>query len=116
MAQGQHHDPRKERFWRDHVRRWRGSGLTVRDYCAQHQLAEPSFYGWRRTLAERDEVVAKAAGPAITFVPIEVQPDEPSPTVALELVLTNGRVLRIPLGVQPRRVRDLLAVLEEPSC
>jgi hypothetical protein len=33
---------------------FRASGLSARAFCAREGLAEPSFYSWRRTLAERD--------------------------------------------------------------
>ena len=47
-------DVAKERSWRDVVRRYAGSGLSVREFCRRESLAEASFYAWRRTLAERD--------------------------------------------------------------
>jgi hypothetical protein len=31
-----------------------GSGLLIREFCTRERLSEPSFYGWRRTLLERD--------------------------------------------------------------
>jgi transposase-like protein len=46
-------DGGKERFWRRILRQWRRSGLSVRDFCAEHGLAEPSFYSWRRIVADR---------------------------------------------------------------
>jgi hypothetical protein len=48
------HNPAKERFWRQTMRRQRRSGLTIRAYCEEHGLKEPSFYWWRRRLAWRD--------------------------------------------------------------
>ena len=39
---------RKERFWRRMLRRQKKSGLRVRQFCLQHQLSEPSLYGWKR--------------------------------------------------------------------
>ena len=47
-------DLAKERFWRRMVRRWQGSGLTVRVFCNRFALSEPSFYAWRRILTQRD--------------------------------------------------------------
>jgi hypothetical protein len=55
----------KERFWRRMVRQWRGSGLSVRDFCAERELAVPSFYAWRRTIAQRD-------AETLHFVPVQV--------------------------------------------
>ena len=51
---GARRDLGKERFWRRMLRLWRRSGCSVRDFCGEHDLSEPSFFAWRRTLAERD--------------------------------------------------------------
>lgn len=117
MPKGQPRDPSKEQFWRDHLKRWRASGRTIRHYCAKHRLSEPSFYGWRRTLAQRGLVDDAVGEPALTFLPIQVQSDLPvNPPPVLELVLAHGRLLRIPPGADPAQVRDLLAALEAPPC
>ena len=52
---GRQRDSGKERFWRRLLRQWRRSGLTVREFCDQQAVSEPSFYAWRRTIAERDQ-------------------------------------------------------------
>jgi hypothetical protein len=54
MAGGGKRDRGKERFWRQVVRQWRRSGLTVRAFCGAQGLSEPSFYAWRRIIAERE--------------------------------------------------------------
>jgi hypothetical protein len=117
MSKGQPRDPQKEQFWRDHLHRWRASGLTIRDYCSRHHLSEPSFYAWRRTLTQRG--CPREGAPrdeAVTFVPVQVQPDLFVTPPVLELVLTNGRLLRIPLGIDLAHLRELLAVLEGGPC
>jgi hypothetical protein len=112
MSVGRQRDGGKEQFWRRMLRRWRGSGLSVRAFCHEHGLSEASFYGWRRTLDRRD---AKA----VAFVPAHIVPDEPvqardqGPGCALELVLGAARVLRIGPGFDAVTLRRLLAVLEE---
>ena len=52
---------RKRRFDREKDAKWRqviiafsSSGLSVRDFCRQNGIGEPSFYSWRRMLAQRD--------------------------------------------------------------
>src|SRR5437868_6174620 len=54
-------DRRKERFWRRMFKLFDRSGLSIRAFCSQHQLSEPSFYSWRRILQER---AADQPGPA----------------------------------------------------
>jgi len=108
MSTPQQRDGAKERFWRRVVRQWRHSGLSVRAFCAEHGLAEPSFYHWRRTLAER-------VTPAPAFVPVQVVAKEPQPGPggAVELVLDGGRVLRLGPGFDAATVQRLLTLLEE---
>jgi hypothetical protein len=42
MAHGRARDERKERLWRRWIDQWRGSGLSVRAFCARHGLTCPS--------------------------------------------------------------------------
>ena len=101
----------KERFWRRIVRQWRSSGLSVRSFCEERRLSEPSFYGWRRTLFARDEAVVR-------FVPVQVTAEPQATTTAdgsagaVELVLGAGRRLRIGPGFDGPTLARLLALLE----
>jgi hypothetical protein len=107
MAQGRSRDERKERQWRRWVGEWRASGLGVRAFCARRGLAEPRFYAWRRLLEER-------AAANATFLPVQVVADEsPAPVSALEVVLADGRTLRVTPGFDAATLRALLTVLEE---
>ena len=117
MSKGQTRNPSKEQFWRAHVTRWQASGLTVRVYCARHRLTEPSFYAWRRTLGQRpDDVPAAVTAPAVTFVPLRVQPATADNAAPLEVVLGNGRRLRVPAGFDAGTLRAVIEVLEDTSC
>jgi transposase-like protein len=116
MPQGKPRDPRKEQHWRQLLERWQDSGLSVRVFCRRHRLAEPTFYAWRRTLAQR-QAPNPAADEPLTFVPLTIRHDTPSPPApALELVLGDSRLLRIPQGFDPAALRALLAALEGHSC
>lgn len=119
-------DCSKERFWRRTFRQWRRSGLSVRAFCAEHGLAEPSFYAWRRIVAQRDQEAARvrtsperdslrrevpADDDAPVFVPLRVI--DTSTQAAFEVVLERGRVVRVLRGFDANTLRQLLAVLEE---
>ena len=112
MAPGRMRDEQKERQWRRRIDQWRASGLSVRAFCARHGLATASFYNWRRALQRR----AAAEPPA--FVPVQVVADVvPAQASALELVLADGRAVRVAPGFDAATLRRLLAVLEgEGSC
>ena len=113
MSKGPSRDPLKEQFWRAHLARWEHSGLSIRAYCSRHHLAAASFYAWRRNLAHRPGPEPKPT--PLTFVPLHLQPPAvPSPR--LEVVLRNGRLLRLPLDLPTTVVRDLAAALEESPC
>ena len=44
----------RERFWRQVMKKFATSGLSVRAFCRAESLSEASFYGWRRELRLRD--------------------------------------------------------------
>ena len=106
MAPGKGRDERKERQWRRWIGEWRASGLSVRAFCARRGLATPSFYGWRRALERR-------AGEQAGFVPVQVLADTPpAQASALELVLADGRTVRVAPGFDAATLRQLLTALE----
>jgi transposase len=112
MAPGRARDEEKERQWRRRIDQWRVSGLSVRVFCARHGLATASFYNWRRVLQRR------AAAEPLAFVPVQVVADVvPAQASALEVVLADGRAVRVAPGFDAATLRRLLAVLEgEASC
>lgn len=129
MPKPERRDPTKERSWRRLLRLWQRSGQTGRDFCAAHGLSEPSFYAWRREIARRDQEKrapterAPRPGaprpsrrtPVPTFVKLTVDAGAAVPA-ALEVVVAHGRRVRVPAGFDVELLRQLLRVLEEPSC
>ena len=110
MAPGRARDERKEQHWRRCIGQWRASGLSVRAFCARHGLATASFYNWRRVLERR-------AADQATFVPVEVVAGAvPAHATGLEVVLADGRAVRIAPGFDAATLRRLLAVLEGRPC
>jgi hypothetical protein len=106
MAPGRARDERKEHQWRRRIDQWRASGLSVRVFCARHGLPTASFYQWRRVLERR-----ATAEPA--FVPVQVVADAvPAQPSALEVVLVDGRRIRVAPGFDAATLRRVLAILE----
>jgi transposase len=110
MAHGSTRDEREQQ-WRRWIGEWRASGLSVRAFCDRRGLALPTFYAWRRNLERR-------AAEVPTFVPVQVVADAtPAQPSALEVILRDGRAVRVVPGFDAATLRRLLAVLEgERSC
>jgi hypothetical protein len=112
MAIGKPRDVRKEQHWRQHIRDWQSSGLSIRAFCVRRGLSQPSFYAWRSELQRRDSEQP-------LFVPIRPLADDLSPNgmPVLEVSLASGRRIRVAPGFDAATLRQLLAVLEEePGC
>ena len=83
----------------------------MRAFCARHDLAPARFYHWRRVLERR------AAEPPAAFVPVQVVADAvPAQVSGLEVVLADGRTVRVAPGFDAATLRQLLAVLEGRPC
>ena len=106
MAPGRTRDEQKERQWRRWIAQWQTSGLSVADFCDRHSLATPSFYAWRRRLQQR-----AADTPALVAVQV-VADTPPAQASALELVLADGRIVRVAPGFDAATLRQLLTALE----
>ena len=111
MAPGRARDQEKERQWRRWIAQWQTSGSSVAAFCARHGLSPGNFYAWRRTLQRRD-------AERTAFVPVQVVADVATPPLSpLEVVLADGRVVRVAPGFDAATLRQLLAVLrEEEPC
>lgn len=70
----------KEAYWQGHVDGQAAGGLSVRAYCLDHWLSEPSFYAWRRKLQERQ--VRQAAQHGDTSERVGGKPRHPSAGIA----------------------------------
>ena len=131
-------DLAKERHWRRLLRQWRQSGLTGRDFCTQHSLSEPSFYTWKREIERRDRhksqqrrdqtqrqraanfppaATQDSTAGAATAAFVQLTLDQGSAvTPAIEVIVDQRRVLRVRPGFDAELLRQLLHLLEEPSC
>ena len=44
----------KEAYWRGQIDGQSASGLSIRRWCRDNEVSEPTFYVWRRELRKRD--------------------------------------------------------------
>jgi transposase len=101
-------DGSREQYWRGYLTRWEASGLSVRDFCEFHDLSQQSFYWWRREIPHRDQAESQ-------FLPVQVIPDEPPPQSdggAVEIVLAQGRLVRVRPGFDPQTLVRVVELLE----
>jgi transposase-like protein len=86
------------------------SGLSVTAFAARHNIQAQRLFLWRRKFRE-------VPRPAPAFVEVTAPASTPSPLPRYELVLGDGRVLRVEGAFDPPAVRALIALLREArSC
>jgi transposase-like protein len=95
------------------------TGLSVAEFARRHDVHPNLVHAWRRQ-ARTGELSVAADGGA-RFVPVSVAAgssvagrtgDDAGVGSVVEVMLRNGRVLRLPEGVAPRRVALLADALE----
>lgn len=117
MAKSRARDLTKEAAWRRRLDRHADSGQSVRAWCRRHGVKEAGFHWWRRELARRDaeqaaSVRRDAKAQASSFVPVHVT-DDPArdDDPQIEIVLTDGRRVRVTGTVNREMLTEVLAVL-----
>ena len=106
----------KELCWRDILNRQSKSGLSIRRFCAQEKISEPSFYAWRRKLQERktgDRLARKsrtadAPNNDHEFIPLTLLDG----TSALDVIHPLGCRVRVTGEVDKTALRHVLDVLD----
>ena len=109
-------DVEKRLYWRRILGEAATSGISVREFCRQRRLNQMQFYRWRRMLTpggqeRRVEPPVERERGSFALVSEEVE----AMAADLELVLRDGRRLRIGRGVEEESLRAVLAALEPAS-
>jgi len=96
--------PHKRAQWLDRLRRFASSNLSVAEFCRREQVSVPSYYHWRRKLADVACDGGGRRGPArAAFLPVQVEH-----SVGLQASFPNGARLTLPV-----HDRDSLQTLVE---
>jgi len=122
MAERRARNLAKEAAWRRRLDRHAASGQSIRAWCRRHGVKEAGFHWWRRELARRDgeqapSVRRDAEAQASSFVPVHVT-DDPARDgdPQIEIVLTDGRRIRVTGTVDREMLTQVLDVLERRAC
>lgn len=120
MAAPGQRDSEREQFWRRTIEACARSGDTIRRFCADRGLNEPSFYAWRRELRRRDaernvptRVPNTGRRAAARFVPLTVKP--PAPSSSIEIV-RGGTTIRFPRDVDAGLLAGVLEAIGRFPC
>jgi transposase-like protein len=107
---------------RKHVRAWKKSGLTAREYAERAGLNHWTLHGWATRLNRKR--AKQTQQPAVRFVPASVEELEATPQLAslheppveacVELEI-KGVKLRLPSEFHENTLRRVLDVLEARS-
>ena len=110
-------DVEKERYWRKAIREAARSGLSIREFCRRHELKESQFHWWQRRLRASGPSGAKDKPTGERAASFALVSEEAGAVEAgLELVLADGRRLRIGRGVDEETLRRVLGVVETTGC
>jgi transposase len=106
----------KRDVWIKRVERWRGSGLSAREFGAEVGIDSKALLRWSwRLRSEQRRAAQTSAAPSIpapewvevTARPVESQ-STPTVTSLFELVLPTGVTVRVPPGFSSDALKRLL--------
>ena len=89
-----------QKEWERRIRRWRKSGLTSKAFAAREGLNPNTLLWWSSRLQTQP-----------TFVEVTAEP-LPLAGTELEVVLSNGRTIRVPSSFDGAHLERLVAALE----
>ena len=100
-------DTGKRREWSERLRRHEASELTVAEFCAEEGVSVPSFYHWKRKLADAKPAVSPAQK-SFSFQPLHVTMSANTPAIVVRL--PSGVILEVAEQSLDAVLRQLLAV------
>jgi hypothetical protein len=114
-ARGKAYRDREQR-WRGHLKAWGRSGWSQAEYCRRRGLAAADFSWWKGELARRDAESRRKAEEVSTarFVPVQVIAGNGG-NAACEVILRNGRRMRVQAACEPVWIAQLATALEAVS-
>lgn len=108
----------RAKYWQPIIADWSASGLSQAEYCRQRDIDVGNFRWWKRQLSAGKIPNRRLAKPpskrarylAQSFVEVKTVPGALSGDY--EVVLSGGRVLRLPRAFDAEAVTRLIAAVE----
>ena len=111
MSIEQKPDTDQQQFWQMVIETWQSSGLSVRQFCKKESLSEPSFYSWRKKLTgDNSEQDNQHESEPSAFIEVAIPKNN---SAAIELLLSCGSILKIPVGVDDKTLTTVVSVLHQ---
>jgi 23S rRNA-/tRNA-specific pseudouridylate synthase len=106
----------RQAFWRDQLLQWAQSGMGQKQFCRQRGLSPHAFTWWKAKY--RDELnlpyraVHKSSSKHSKNHFVEVKVSSHKTESLYEVVLSNGRSIRVTKQFDPDVLRKLIAAVE----
>ncbi len=104
-----------ERKWTRILEKWRQSGLAGTAFCRKRRYPQSAFRFWLKEIPHRQSRrKSREKKSALRFLPARVVPDNATFNgfAPLEVVVSNGRAVRIASDFDSALLQKLLDVLE----
>lgn len=111
-------DVEKKRYWQRMVREATRSKLSIREFCRRNHVKESQYFWWQRKLnGNRHSKALKKSGNKSNSASFALVSNEPEAMDAgIELILQDGRRIRISRGIDEQTLRSVLAAVETTEC
>lgn len=90
----------RRQLWARRMDRYHRCSLTVHEFCRREGVSVPSFYQWRKKLAQ--------SSPEPAFIPVTLPQGEVAPVT---LKLPGGAEIEIEATIDPVMLRRLIAAV-----
>ena len=113
----------KRRFWAEHIRQWKVSGLSQSGYCREHELKPGSMTYWKKMTKTKGRLrlvpiavpnADPAAGDPATRGPADPEPTQETADSGLRIQI-EGTTIKVAADFNSRTLRKLLTVLRGQS-
>jgi transposase-like protein len=103
-------DTALQQLWRQRIAECEQSGMSVRQWCLQHDLTSNRFYEWRKRLGRLEDTAAEPAGWT------RLQVADALPASRPLTVRVGAAAIDVVPGFDPAHLRAIVRALENPTC